>query len=397
MSFRQPTQTNIRYFHFWGNTYDFPVESVLRSKQGDGQLHIEASSGYGLTTIIDSTPKTRQTISYVNQADGSWLAQGRLSLVATGPSLINGTVTLRDSIGETLSLMVSIEPVLFVDGSTVSFNQTEPNETDIIFLKIRQQGAITPVALAIHDSNRFALATSTQEVDFTPNLTIDTPFDGTYVYIRYVPSRSGRDVARLVITTPYDTKTVSLEGQANIVAGWYRLRDWPDLLTPWRMLSRQPAVAPVRKWALSSLLLVMGLGYASYTYRCQLAPSLCQNQNVVKTIVHSQKHTLVRGTVTIPAVATPAAATSAVATPAVATSAVATPAVNKEKLTAYSTRKTRNHKFRRVWKRKGVFTPRLVKKANTRGRLNGKGVRKRFRRVRRKRGLHTQIKPIQVN
>ncbi len=367
MPFRQPTPIIIRCVHFRGNAYEFPVESVLRSKQGDGQLRVEASSGYGLTTIVNSTPQTQQRISYVSQADGSWMAQDRLSLVATGSSLIDGTVTLRDPIGEILNLMVIIEPALFVDGSTVTFDRTEPNATDFIFLKIRQQGATTPVTLTIHGSNQFTLATSTRESDFAPDLTINTSFEGTYVYIRYAPNRAGRHVARLLITTPYYTKTVSLEGQAS--SHWYRLLEWPGLLTPWRVLNNHSAGSPIQKWVLSVLLL--GLGYVSYTYQCQLVPSLCQSQNAVKIIIPTRKQAQVKAE-------------------------VATAVAKKTTLDTFLTRKTGIYEQTLTLHQKNEVVSRLVKKVNSRRKSKRRGWPKTFRSRKLKRGTLTRMKPIKM-
>ena len=368
MPFRQPTPIIIRCVHFRGNAYEFPVESVLRSRPGNGQLHIETSSGYGLTTIAHSTPQAQQTLSYVIQPDGSWLAQGRLTLVTNRSSLIDGTVTLRDPIGEILNLMVMIEPALFVDGSTVTFDRTEPNVADFIFLKIRQQGATTPVTLTIHGSNQFTLATSTRESDFAPDLTINTPFEGTYVYIRYAPKRAGRHVARLVITTPYHTKTVSLEGQASNLSNWYRFLEWTGLLTPWRVLNNQ-STAPIWKWVLS--VLVLGLGYVSYTYRCQLVPGLCQSQNTVKIIIPTRKHAQVKAE-------------------------VVTAVAEKTTLDTFLTGKTGIDELTLTIHPKNKVISRLVKKVNSRRKSKRKGWPKTFRSRKHKRGLFARMKPTKT-
>ena len=271
MPFRQPTPTAIRSYHFRGNAYEFPVESVLEPEQGGGKLLIEASTGYVLTTLTDTEPQSEQALDYVLQPDGSWVASTMVTLLASDSSLVSGPITLRDPVGETVILRVEIETFLTISDSSITFNKIKLGEEDFIILKINQQGANTPVGLSTDDPDQFSLALSKKELHFTPDLTITPAFGGTYVQIRYAPNRSGQHIASLFVKTDYDNQTVSLQGNAG--KSW-----WPGLWTRGNAQITQPASIRSKKLGILAILVVGGLLYAGYAYRCQLAPSLCQSQ-----------------------------------------------------------------------------------------------------------------------
>lgn len=271
MPFRQPTPTTIRSYHFRGNAYEFPVESVLEPEEGGGKLLIEASSGYVLTTSVDTEPQLERTLDYVLQLDGTWVACTMITLLTSGSALVSGTVTLRAPTGETISLKVEIETFLTISDASITFNRIKPGEKDFILLKINQQGTNTPVVLSTDDPNQFSLAVSEKQLHFVSNLTIIPAFDGTYVQIRYAPNRSGQHIAHLFVKAPYDNQTVSLQGNAG--GSW-----WPGLWTIGKAQSSRLPTIRSKNLGILAILIVGGLLYASYAYRCQLAPSLCQSQ-----------------------------------------------------------------------------------------------------------------------
>ncbi len=281
MSFRQPTSTAIRSFHFRGNAYEFLVESLLESKPVGGQLLIEASTGYELTTSVDTVPHSQQMLNYTSQTNGSWLARSMVTLLASGPSLISGTVKIREPLGETVILLITIEPLLFLDSTAITFNRIESGEETFAMLKISQQGANTPVVLSTDIPNPFALATNRQELNYTTNLTVTPSIGGIYIYIRYAPNQFGRHMAHLYVKTSYDTKVVLLEGQSGGILdllSWTQLPHRPSLRTRWG----EPVARRVQQGILA-ILLIGGLTYMGYYYQCQLFPSLCQAQNAAIT------------------------------------------------------------------------------------------------------------------
>lgn len=292
---------------FQDQAYTFSVESVLGPHQGFGRLLIEASAGYLLTTPSNTTPQPEQTVSYAIQPDGSRVARSTVTLLATGPSMVNGSVMLRDPLGEAVMLKIHVTsqisqpvlaPLLTVSGSELVFNRMEVGEEGFAILKISQQGTDTPVLLSTDDPAQFGLATGVKELNFGSDLTLTPLPNGTYVHIRYRPNRTGRHLAHLFIEAPYDTKTVSLQGQAvgllPIVLP--KLRSSPHTRPSMRLPNPsaepdteglRPVARRPQKRAVPALLLLGlgGLGFAGYAYRCQIAPSLCPDRNEVEAIV----------------------------------------------------------------------------------------------------------------
>lgn len=291
---------------FQDQAYTFLVESVLEPQEGFGRLLIEASADYLLTTAASATPQPEQTVSYVIQPDGRRIARSTVTLLAAGPTIVNGTVTLRDPLGQAVMLRIEgarqamqpfLAPMLTISGSELLFNRLELGEVGFAILKISQQGTDTPVVLRTDDPTQFELATGIKELNFGPDLTLTPSPGGTYIHIRYTPRRAGRHQAQLFIETPYDTKTVSLQGRAvgllPIVLPNLRLS--PRINPPARqtyqpaeldMPDLPPAPKLSKKRTIPALLLVGlgGLGLAGYTYRCQIVPSLCQARDQTKAV-----------------------------------------------------------------------------------------------------------------
>lgn len=285
MSFRQPTQLTIQAFHFRGDAFSFPVESRLPSGRAGEQLILTPSVGYLLTTSVNPKSQPQQTLTYVLQADGSCLAQATVTVLADGPSLINGTVTLHEPLGERTVLRITIEPQLFLDSPALTFVQSEPGEPVTALLKISQQGANTPVFLSTDKPNRFSLAVGNKPTVFTPTLTFTPAFAGTYVHIQYTPSEFGGHRARLTAKTRYTTQTVSLQGRVDWQLIRRRLPTWSDWRRAWETPIRPPATTRVRKAVMLTLLLLSALAYVGYLYRYPPGPDLHQAQNKVGTTV----------------------------------------------------------------------------------------------------------------
>ena len=295
MSIIKPTPTVVHRFHFRGNAYTFPVEAALKSQQDGGQLHIKASPGYWLTTVNNSTPQSEQTISYESQPDGSWLVQSTVTLLTDGSSLIDGTITLRDPLGESVVLLVSIETALFISDTSVTFGSTEPGGEALALLKISQQGADTPLALSVDNPDLFGLASGKAASNFAANLKIIPSFDGSFICIRYSPNQTGRHTGNLVITTPYDSQTIFLEGRGTGKANWFPLVSWPAFGTNRGEPVSQLAITGIQK--ILAVVLLAGSGWLSYAYRCTLVPGLCQSQDVVETVNPSRDTTIIKAKV----------------------------------------------------------------------------------------------------
>ncbi len=258
----------------------------MPSEQAGKQLIITPSVGYLVTTSVNTKPQPQQTLPYIRQADGSCLAQATVTVLADGPALISGTVTLHDPLGERIVLAISIETELFLESPTLTLVQSESDEQATALLHISQQGAHTPVVLSTDKPNQFSFAIGNNPQIFTPTLTFTPVFAGTYVHVRYVPTGFGWHTARLTAKTPYSTQTVSLQGQV----------DWPLI---WETQLRSLTVTRVQKVATLAILIVSALAYVGYAYWSRLNPGLDQSRNRVNTTVTLPDTALVRARVPI--------------------------------------------------------------------------------------------------
>lgn len=290
MPLQQPALTIIRKADFRKNIFSFPVESVVKGEQGVGKLHIEASAGYLLTTSSNPNPGLQQTIRYVLQPDGSRVASGTVTLVSEGPTLEAGTVTLSDPLGQQTVLTIDVSadssllPVLTVGSSALSFDKTDPGDESFAILKISQQYADTPLTVSVDEPANFLIATGIRQLTFLPSLTFTPPTDGTYIHVRYAPDRPGRHTAKLFVETPYDMKLVVLQGRA----GGLLLPQRSERALPQPVIPDDQPPAQPRRLGLPALLVLSGLAFAGYTYRCELAPSLCQAQSGITPVEPSR-------------------------------------------------------------------------------------------------------------
>lgn len=144
-------------------------------------------------------------------------------------------------------------PVLTVSEPTLVFSDTSPGEQYFLILTISQKNAETPVSLEIDAPDLFQLATDKMPA-FTNSVTFTPAPGGTYVHIRYTPHKAGQHQAKLTIQAPYDRQKVTLMGQSG--------RKIPAGLS----------------MGLLALVIVGGLTYAGIAFRCEIAPSLCEEE-----------------------------------------------------------------------------------------------------------------------
>ncbi|GAB3037940.1 hypothetical protein [Spirosoma pulveris] len=270
MPFQQPSSTTIRSYHFRDHEYTFPVESTIGPEEGAGQLLIDVSPGYLLFTSAETTPKSSQTLNYVLQADGSYLVREIVTLLATGPGLISGSVTLRDPTNEVLILDVAIETQLFTSHSAITFPPIESGGSVSVALTINQQGTHTPIVLSTNNPQQFTLATAGENPYYAESLTLIPAFEGSTIYVRYTPTRFGRHTAHLLIQTPYTTRTLPLQGP---VGGWLGLFKEPVRQLPNEASIRQSPGRVVQKPGLLILLALAGLAGIAYFYWSSLGAS----------------------------------------------------------------------------------------------------------------------------
>ncbi len=141
-------------------------------------------------------------------------------------------------------------------------------------MRLSQQHATTPVNLSTDAPGLFQFA-SDGRPNFAPTLTLTPAETGTYVHVRYAPVKSGYHTGQLFIESPYASLTVELTGRSNgLVPALRRVAATDPLLTDSPLL-------PARRWlGIATVLLVGGLVYGGYAYRCTLFPALCQTDAV---------------------------------------------------------------------------------------------------------------------
>lgn len=281
MPIRQPIQTIVQTSDFRDQAFSFPVKSVLGPQQGSGKLVVEASTGYLLTTSSDAEPKSVQTLDHVRQPDGRSIAYDTITVLAQTDQPADGSVVIRNSLNETLQVTIETvssllvqRPSLTISPDSLSFAKTSPGKPAFLVLTVTQEQADTPVTLSTDAPERFQFATDSHPL-FTDVLTLTPSATGTYVHVRYTPDRAGLHVGQLLVQAPYETQTFTLTGRA---AGLLpTVSNTPLPKPPTAEKVDRPASAG-RRLGVPALLLLSGLAYAGYTYRCQLAPSLCREK-----------------------------------------------------------------------------------------------------------------------
>ena len=287
MPILQPIQTTIYLNAFQDKTYCFAVESVLTVPGQAGILTISASAGYLLTTTRNKEPRREQIIEHVQQSDGSWLAKGNVTLVATGNSLSNGTVIIQNALAETIvltvdnmstSLMKPVQTALAVNQSTLTFAQTSPGKPSFLIVTIARQLTDAPVRLTTNAPEYFQLASDSRPV-FLPDLTLTPSSKGTSVHVRYSANKTGFHTGQLTISSEYENQTVALEGRSTGLLSTIR----PPAVrrSDWRQSIKKK---PVR---LLALVVACGLVGAVYINRCQLFPSLCNYPELSQAQIQS--------------------------------------------------------------------------------------------------------------
>ncbi|GAB3641404.1 hypothetical protein [Spirosoma arcticum] len=279
MPIRKPVERTIRTDDFRDKAYSFVVESALGPEQTPGVVLLSASAGYLLTTSATSQPKREQVVRYDRQVDNSWVATATVTvtLVAADELPVDGTVVIHDSGGETAVLTVNTvstslkrldTPLLTVSQPALTFIGASPDKPDFRVIAIAQRGSSEPVTLTTDAPAYFQLASDNHPA-FSPSLTLTPSPVGTYVHIRYAASRYGSHTGQLLIQGITGQETVTLKGNN---AG------------PFAFLSSvNQATLVKRSGELLALVLVTGLAYAGYSYRCQFFPALCQQETLNQT------------------------------------------------------------------------------------------------------------------
>lgn len=164
-----------------------------------------------------------------------------------------------------------------VNRTSVDFDKTDIGDECFRLIKVSQDGERTPVTLSSDSPDTFRMAIGVNKLVFEDTITFTPVEAGTFVHVRFTPDRMGNHTGNLILKITNEQQTITLSGKG----GSY-------IATP---ASEQTRSNSGWKWAAISLLLV-GVGYTGYAYRCQLAPSLCDQPNEVQRINVNPKSSL---------------------------------------------------------------------------------------------------------
>ena len=278
----QPIQTTISANDFRNRAYTFSIESALEAVSAPGRLIVSASIGYLLTTSLTNLFRREQTFEHKQQADGSWLAIGSVTVLCSNEIPTDGKIVIQNSQADSVVLTIaatsanverSLLSALTVSQPTLTFAATAPGKPSFLVFTIPPQQADAPVTITTDAPEIFQLASDSRP-HFGPALTVTPSPVGTYVHIRYVSNKSGMHSGQLLLHTGPETKSVALTARTT-----GRL---PDVL----MRAKQSTLK--RLWVgLGAMLILGSLAFSGYSNRCQLFPALCQdraaNQDIIKT------------------------------------------------------------------------------------------------------------------
>ncbi|AKD54387.1 hypothetical protein [Spirosoma radiotolerans] len=289
MPIKQSVQARIRAEDFHDKAFSFTVESVVEDLPASHRdLVVTVSDGYYMTTSLTSQPRREQAFEHIQQLNRQWVASGTVTLAYVGNYPKNGVLTIQNSAAETVVLPIEVttaltrNPQLTISESELSFTQTAGDKPAYLLLTITQPLVDTPVTLTTDAPGYFQLASDSRPY-FGSALTVVSPAPKFHVHIRYAASKPGLHKGQLTIQTPYDSQTVALQGRRT---GWLsRKSGLTASLSQPTLESSNPARRTGNWVALAILVGISGLGYAGYTHKCQLFPSLCQDTTPKTTLV----------------------------------------------------------------------------------------------------------------
>lgn len=159
---------------------------------------------------------------------------------------------------------------VFVNKTSVDFDKTDIDDECFRLIKITQEGESAPVNLYSDSPDVFQIAIGVKKLVFEDELTFTPGEGGTFVHIRFSPNRTGHYTGNLVLKSGEGQQTVTLNGRG----GSYIAAPASEQLK---------GLSPLLKWA-AILVVLGGVGYTGYTYKCQLIPSLCDQANDIQQV-----------------------------------------------------------------------------------------------------------------
>lgn len=176
-----------------------------------------------------------------------------------------------------------ITPELLISDDALIFPRTVVGKPVFMVLRVAADERNIQVMLATDQPDLFQLADDNRPL-FSTSLLLTPESAGTYVHIRYLPTRTGTHEATLTLESALGTRTVSLTGRSSRLST--RSTSGNKALSRTVVTSRRSnSTAGWVAAGLGSVALLAGLIYAGITYRCTLIPSLCREETAAGPLV----------------------------------------------------------------------------------------------------------------
>ncbi|MVM30432.1 hypothetical protein GO755_10340 [Spirosoma sp. HMF4905] len=163
---------------------------------------------------------------------------------------------------------------LTINQPALTFSPTLPGSPSFKIITVWFQQSDKPITLSTDAPEHFQLA-SDSHPNFAPTLTLTPAVVGTYVHVRYLVQKMGSHTGQLTIKTGDAYETIALNGRSSYFLPVLRTSRLAGIR------SAQNRVVPMAtKLGLSLLTLIIAgtLGYLGYSNRCELFPTICQDE-----------------------------------------------------------------------------------------------------------------------
>lgn len=162
---------------------------------------------------------------------------------------------------------------LTISEQSLTFAKTVPGKPVFLVVRVATDDKNVQVTASTDLPAVFQLASDDRPI-FGSMLTLIPESAGTYIHIRYQPERPGVHEGTLTLQSAVGTRTVSLTGRCTRMA---TVATNPNSVLTRTVASREVKAAKSRAGMLvAGAAVLVGLLYTGITYRCQLMPSLCQ-------------------------------------------------------------------------------------------------------------------------
>jgi len=167
---------------------------------------------------------------------------------------------------------------LIISESSLTFPKTVLGKPVFLVLRVATDEKAVTVTASTDLPTVFQLASDDRPI-FGSMLSLVSEPSGTYIHIRYQPDRAGLHEGTLTLQSAVGTRNVTLTGRCSRIAATQANAN--KVLT--RTVASRDANATTRRTGrvIAGAAVLVALLYTGVTYRCQLLPSLCQQDAAV--------------------------------------------------------------------------------------------------------------------